>query len=175
MKKDINRHYFGNTWNHNDLFMSFFWSETKRLNKNNNNKNPNQILKNSINMQVHFVPNNFYKISYFKTKKWCILKINPAEKRTLSPLWNMEDALLCFGAALLHLAKGVLNLCRLQWNLKTILRERCSAQWAKILPQLQVMGLETGSWVQIHSLKTPKTGSEQTIGQFSSGLLWALI
>ncbi|KAI4882124.1 hypothetical protein NFI96_022594 [Prochilodus magdalenae] len=32
------------------------------------------------------------------------------EKNTL--LWNMEEALLCSGSALLHLAQGVLNLCR---------------------------------------------------------------
>ena len=42
------------------------------------------------------------------------------KKRTLYLMWNMEEAQLCYGAALLHLAQGVLNLCRVQWNLKTI-------------------------------------------------------
>lgn len=32
----------------------------------------------------------------------------------------MEEALLCPGAALLHLARRVLNLHEVQWNLKTI-------------------------------------------------------
>ncbi|KAI4903076.1 hypothetical protein NFI96_020047 [Prochilodus magdalenae] len=35
------------------------------------------------------------------------------EKNTV-PTVNMEEALLCSGAALLHLAQGVLNLCRVQ-------------------------------------------------------------
>lgn len=42
------------------------------------------------------------------------------KKITLSLLWNMQEAWLCSGATLLLLAQGVLNLCWVQSNLKTI-------------------------------------------------------
>lgn len=62
----------------------------------------------------------------------------------------MEEARLCSGATLLHLAQGVLNL-QSQDYLKTDLRPtqdqsgaKFAAQCQKAWSQLQVMGLPTG-------------------------------
>lgn len=53
----------------------------------------------------------------------------------------MEETWLRFGAVLLNLALGVLNLCRAQGNLKTIKNSRgkYTAQCYKVLCQSQVI------------------------------------
>lgn len=66
-----------------------------------------------MRQKLHFLPRH---ISSMLTDG----KMKHIKKRTLSLLWNMGEARLCSGAVLLHLAQGVLNLCRVQWNLKTI-------------------------------------------------------
>lgn len=63
-----------------------------------------------------------------------------AKKRTLPLLWMMEATRLCYGAALLHLAQGVLNLFRVRWNLQTV-----KAFWTEF----------TASWLRKHWTFTP--------------------
>lgn len=88
-------------------------------------------------------------------------KMKHTKKRTL--VWNVAGAQVFSGAALSHLAQGALNLCRAQWNLKTV-----SAFWGEMCSPV------SDSWVSVAGhgssnrimtqnteLGTTKNGQEQ--------------
>ena len=92
-------------------------------------------------------------------------KMKHTKKRTLYLLSNMEEARLCSGAALLHLAQGVLNVCRVQWNLKTI-----KAFWSKMccpvserLVSVTGHGSSNRIMTQNTQLKRPRMAKRKTL------------
>lgn len=86
-------------------------------------------------------------------------------KRTKYLRSFMEEAWLCFGAALMCLAQCILNLCRAQSNLKTI-QELWSKTHCLVAVSITGYGSCNRIMTQNTQLKTRKNGKEQNIELF---------
>ena len=102
-------------------------------------------------------------------------KMKPSKKRIPCLLWNMEEAHWYFGVALLPQALSALNLCRAQWNQKTM-KALCSKTYSAVSESC-VFVTSYGfynrimtTYIRIHK-KALKSGWEENVGSFWSGLL----